>query len=142
VKTRAERLSEEIERDGLTITLPQYGLPEDVYALRDLLQSEVSAPFEFVVLSMSRRNINLLRDLFPNCTVTFPGGLKFTSEGGRRAQTEARRYVYRMVQAMLEHELTDSEGWVFGGIQQEPDERKLKRAVRDVMNEMGCKAAR
>lgn len=64
--------------------------------------------------------------------------LKFNSDAGRKPQTEARRYVYRVLGAMLDYELNPEErnGWMFGGIDQEPDQRRLRKAIEAVKKEL------
>ena len=62
--------------------------------------------------------------------------LKFSGASGQRPQTEARRYVYAVLSAMLDHELCEPEGWMFGGIEQEPDERRVRKAIKAVRAEM------
>lgn len=62
--------------------------------------------------------------------------LRFDGSSGRKPSTEARRYVYGIISAMLDHELTDLDGWIFGGIEHEADRRRLSRAVRLVQLEM------
>ena len=62
--------------------------------------------------------------------------LKFSGANGRKPQTEARRYVYRILFSMLKHELGDVDGWMFGGIEEEPDKRRLTKAIKAVMVEM------
>jgi hypothetical protein len=68
--------------------------------------------------------------------------LKFSSANGRKPQTEARRYVYAILVPMLEHELSGEacDGWMFGGIEEEPDKWRLTKAIRAVMVEMRRKA--
>jgi len=70
--------------------------------------------------------------------------LKFFSNGGRKAQTEARRYVYNVLWMMLEHELNPDErdGWMFGGIEHDADKRRLTKAIRVVMAELSRKGQR
>jgi hypothetical protein len=55
-----------------------------------------------------------------------PGPIKFEDA------TEARRYVYGVLRTMLEYELTDRHGWIFGGIEHEMDLQRLRAAIRDV----------
>lgn len=70
--------------------------------------------------------------------------LKFKGADGRKPSTEARRYVYALLVPMLEHELRDEarHGWMFGGIDEEPDKRRLRKAIKAVMVEMRKKALR
>jgi len=68
--------------------------------------------------------------------------MKFTSEPGRTAQAKARRFVYAVLVPMLEHELGDPEGWMFGGIEEEPDKRRLAKAIKALMVEMRRRASR
>jgi len=67
--------------------------------------------------------------------------MKFTSANGRPSKA-ARRYVYNVLVAMLAHELTDHEGWMFGGIDNDCDRRRLKNAILAVKVEMAKKAAK
>lgn len=64
--------------------------------------------------------------------------LCFNGSSGRTYQYEARRYVYRMLIPMLKNELRPEEsgGWMFGGITQEPDLRRLRKAIKAVIKEM------
>lgn len=69
--------------------------------------------------------------------------LKFNGGSGRKPQTEARRYVYGTLVVMLLHELRQretGEGWMFGGIEHEPDQRRLIKALKAVREEMKRKA--
>lgn len=70
------------------------------------------------------------------------GLLKFDGASGLKPQTQARRYVYRIMVTMLENELESNErdGWMFGGIEQEPDVRRLTKAIKEVAAEMFRKA--
>jgi len=74
--------------------------------------------------------------------------MKFNGDGrgrhGRKPNTEARRYVYAILVPMLEHELNSDQrdGWMFGGIEEEPDQRRLRKAIKAVMVEMRRKASR
>lgn len=68
--------------------------------------------------------------------------MKFTSERGHTPQAEARRHVYRILVPMLQHELTDPDGWMFGGIAEEPDKRRLTKAIKAVAVEMARRAVR
>jgi hypothetical protein len=61
---------------------------------------------------------------------------RFTGQSGLRPQTEARRYVYLVLASMLARELEDDEGWMFGGIEDESDRRRLGKAIRAVRVEM------
>lgn len=69
--------------------------------------------------------------------------LLFNGHGGRKPQTEARRYVYRIIALMLSHELRDEnrDGWMFGGVEQEQDRRRVEKAIKSVRSEMKRKAA-
>jgi len=70
--------------------------------------------------------------------------LKFDGSSGRKPQTEARRYVYdvivQMLDAQLTHEPERTEGWVFGGITNEFDRRRVTKAIKAVQVEMRRKA--
>lgn len=68
--------------------------------------------------------------------------LQFNGRDGLRPQAQARRYVYRVLFAMLDHELTERDGWMFGGIEQEPDQRRLTKAIEAVKKEIKRKANR
>lgn len=63
--------------------------------------------------------------------------LMFDGSSGRRPQSEARSYVYRVLVAMLDHEITtDANEWMFGGVENEPDQRRIKKAIRAVQAEL------
>lgn len=70
----------------------------------------------------------------------------FTGSQGRRPQTEARRYVYAILAKMLSDELRQGDehggGWMFGGVEDEVDLRRLKKAIKAVRSEMQRKAQR
>lgn len=68
--------------------------------------------------------------------------LRFNGSSGSKPQTEARRYVYRIISTMLTSELGDREGWMFGGIDNEFDRRRLRKAIVAVRDEMKRKADR
>lgn len=72
--------------------------------------------------------------------------LKFDGSRGWKPQAEARRYVYSVLVAMLDHEVSsypeNVEGWMFGGIDNEFDRRRLEKAIRAVQAEMLRKANR
>jgi hypothetical protein len=68
--------------------------------------------------------------------------LIFNGESGMRPSAEARRYVYRVTTMMLDHELTDRDGWMFGGIAHEADKRRLRKAIKDVIKELTKKSNR
>ncbi len=68
---------------------------------------------------------------------------RFNGQTGRKPQTEARRYVYGVLCAMLDSEFNDPdfhEGWMFGGIEHEPDRRRLTKAIKLVRAELARKA--
>ena len=67
---------------------------------------------------------------------------QFTGASGMQPQAEARRYVYRIVESMLAHERPGDGGWIYGGIENEFDVRRLKKAVSAVRKEMLRKAER
>jgi hypothetical protein len=71
--------------------------------------------------------------------------MKFDGSSGFRPSAEARRYVYAVLGAMLEHELSEArnfnhDGWMFGGIEDEADRRRLTKAINLVRDEMRRKA--
>lgn len=65
----------------------------------------------------------------------------FNENNGRTSEAEAKRYVYRILSRMLIQELHPDEhgGWMFGGIEEESDKRKLRRAIKIVIAEMDRK---
>jgi len=65
-----------------------------------------------------------------------PVAKKFNGLTGRTPQAEAKRYVYAVLETMLDHELTDREGWLFGGIEHEDDKRRLRYAIELIKVEM------
>jgi hypothetical protein len=66
--------------------------------------------------------------------------MKFNGSSGRKPQTEARRYVYAILVAVLEHEHHDPDGWMFGGVEDSFDQRRLHKAINAVKAEMRRKA--
>ena len=69
--------------------------------------------------------------------------LRFNGASGRKPQTEARLYVYSVMVAMLENEFNapdNTEGWMFGGIENDFDRRRLTKAIKAVAAEMTRKA--
>lgn len=68
--------------------------------------------------------------------------MKFDGGSGRRPQTEARRYVYAVLASALSTDMSDPEGWVFGGMEDEFDRRRAKKAGRAIIAELLRKAKR
>jgi hypothetical protein len=68
--------------------------------------------------------------------------LTFNGKSGRKPQTEARRYVYRIIASMLANDAVDGNGWLLGGLDEEPDRRRVKKAQRAVQLEMARKASK
>ena len=71
--------------------------------------------------------------------------LKFTSTNGNgRPSAQARRYVYGVLVAMLHSQLhhhpENVEGWMFGGIENDADRRRVKRAIERLQKEFSRKA--
>lgn len=68
--------------------------------------------------------------------------LKFNGENGMKPSAEARRYVYKCIDAMLESAENDEDhGLLFGAVEMEADLRRLRLAVKKVRKEMQRKAA-
>ena len=69
-----------------------------------------------------------------------PKEMRFRAEGGRKASTAARAYLYGVVASMLEAEYATSpanrEGWVFGGIENDFDRRRLLKELKKLEAEM------
>jgi len=61
---------------------------------------------------------------------------KFNGASGRKPQAEARRYVYAVLVAVLNNEFNERDGWMFGGIEDEFDRRRLTKAIKAVAVEM------
>lgn len=68
--------------------------------------------------------------------------MKFDGSSGKRPSAEARRYVYAVAASSLETDLTDPEGWLLGGLDDEVDRRRVKRETRKVAAELRRKANR
>lgn len=63
--------------------------------------------------------------------------IKFDGSSGRKPQTEARRYIYRVMAAAIQNEVTgDRDGWIFGGMENESDRRRLLKAADKVYAEL------
>lgn len=67
---------------------------------------------------------------------------EFDGRTGAKPQTEARRYVYRVLATIIVSERTDADGWFYGGITNEFDRRRLKKALEAVRIELVKKAGR
>ncbi len=67
---------------------------------------------------------------------------KFTGNTGRRPSAEARRYVYRVLASCLDDDLDNPEGWVLGGIDDEPSQRRARKAAKLVFAELVRKGRR
>ena len=69
--------------------------------------------------------------------------LKFDGSSGQLPSAEARRYVYRVLASCLEDDVQHAaEGWVFGGLENEFDRRRAKRAAELVIKELRKKGAK
>lgn len=67
--------------------------------------------------------------------------MMFDSSNGRgRPSAQARRYVYAVLASSLTDDLTNSEGWVFGGMEDEVDRRRARKAAKLVIAELIRKA--
>jgi len=65
--------------------------------------------------------------------------LKFSGASGRKPQTPARRYVYRVLARMLDPQLWDDSSmgrWMLDGLDEEPDRRRVIKAMRAVRAEL------
>lgn len=62
--------------------------------------------------------------------------MKFDGSSGKRPSVEARRYVYAVTAASLDTDLCDPEGWVLGGLVDEADIRRAKKATKLVIAEL------
>jgi hypothetical protein len=65
--------------------------------------------------------------------------MKFDGSTGRRPGAEARRYVYNILATMIDNDLGDNGGWLFGGMEDEFDRRRVRKAAKLVMAEMSRK---
>ena len=66
--------------------------------------------------------------------------MRFDGSSGRRPDAEARKYVYAVLASSLVSDLIDPDGWVFGGIEDEEDKRRLRRVAKAVVEELRRKA--
>lgn len=64
------------------------------------------------------------------------GKLQFSSEHGHTPSYEARHYIYRVLANALETDMTDRDGWILGGIEEEPDRRRLHIQAKAVVKEL------
>ena len=69
-------------------------------------------------------------------TVDMTTDLKFISANGRKPSAEARRYIYRVLASSLAQDMDDHDGWVFGGITNDCDRRRLVTAGKKVIAEL------
>lgn len=68
--------------------------------------------------------------------------LLFRGTNGHKPTTQARKYIYRILATALETDMTDPEGWVLGGVEQEPDRRRLHIVAKKVVAELQRKGNR
>jgi hypothetical protein len=61
---------------------------------------------------------------------------KFDGSSGKKPSAEARRYVYAILAAMIDNDMSDTGQWFFGGLDNEVDRRRVRRAVKLVEAEM------
>lgn len=66
--------------------------------------------------------------------------MRFDGSAGMRPSAQARRHVYTRLAEMLGTDLAE-EAWMFDGITDEPDQRRLLKAIRAVAAEMARKGA-
>ena len=67
--------------------------------------------------------------------------LKFNGASGRKAQTEARRYVYRCLATTLEQDIDGSgAGYLHDDLEYEADRRRAIKAARAILRELTKKA--
>ena len=66
--------------------------------------------------------------------------MKFNGSSGRKPQTEARRYVYGVLATAIENDGEDMRGWLFGGLEDEVDRRRVEKAAKAVVKEFRRKA--
>ncbi len=64
--------------------------------------------------------------------------LRFSGKNGLKPQTEARHFVYRVLAQMLAEELAtgDESGFLLERVKQEPDKRRLRKAIEAVKKEL------
>jgi hypothetical protein len=70
--------------------------------------------------------------------------VKFDGSSGKKPSTEARRYVDAVLWSMLEAELEAAERehtWMFGGLDDEVDRRRVRAAIRRVQTALQRKAS-
>ncbi len=69
---------------------------------------------------------------------------QFSGSSGLKPQAEARRYVYAVLVSMLAEEIREGndrgEGWMFGGVDDPFDRRRLFKAIKAVASEMRRKS--
>lgn len=65
----------------------------------------------------------------------------FDGKSGRKPSAEARRYIYAVLATAIVHDLLDLEGWIFGGMDEEPDRRRARKAALAIKRELEKKAA-
>lgn len=62
--------------------------------------------------------------------------MMFDGRRGSRPSTQAHKYVYRVLASALMSDLTDSGGWVLGGMDEEVDRRRAKKEARKIIAEL------
>lgn len=67
--------------------------------------------------------------------------MRFDGSSGRRPVTEARRYIYNVLATAIGTDLEDLEGWLLGGIDEESDRRRIRKAAKAVVAELRRKGS-
>lgn len=68
--------------------------------------------------------------------------LKFDGSSGRRPSAEARRYVLAVVATSIDNDLGDREGWLLGGLEEEPDRRRVRNEAKKMIARLQREAKR
>ncbi len=67
--------------------------------------------------------------------------MMFDGSSGMKPSAEARRYIYRVLAAAVETDIRDRDGWILGGVDNEFDERRLRKEAKKVAAELLRKGA-
>jgi hypothetical protein len=62
--------------------------------------------------------------------------MKFDGSSGRKPSAEARRYVYAVLATIIDNDMNGEQQWFLGGIDDDADRRRVRKAAKAVEAEM------
>ncbi len=68
--------------------------------------------------------------------------MRFDGSSGRKPSAEARRYVYAVLATIIDNDMDGDQQWFLGGLEDDCDRRRVRKAAKAVEAEMIRKAKR